>query len=197
MERLCEIHSDDRKRRVIFYKRLADSFSFVEEIWFENEYGEGWAFGKWPDSICDSLETALREARAQLDWLDAVISKEGFLSRMMSCTTNQARRRLFAQSPRESTLLYTNGVRLDNDSLRTSRFPNSDSFARPGDDMEPFARANIPHIAVRKANRRLTIACGCELNRLKDLPLRSQQSHPPLERHKKFCDVSPQDANSG
>jgi hypothetical protein len=80
MERLREIYSEDRQKRVVFYRRLDDSFSFVEEIWFESEFGQGWAIGKWPDSICDSLETAVREARGRLPWFDTLIAQEVFFT---------------------------------------------------------------------------------------------------------------------
>ena len=33
METLLEIYSPDRRKRVVFYKRLDNAFGFVEETW--------------------------------------------------------------------------------------------------------------------------------------------------------------------
>jgi hypothetical protein len=70
METMHEIYSPDRRKRVVFYKRLEDSFGFVEESWSEDEYEQGWFPNPWPNSICASLETAMREATGRIDWLE-------------------------------------------------------------------------------------------------------------------------------
>jgi hypothetical protein len=69
MERLHEIYSADRQRRVVFYKHQGDSFTFEEECWSDDPYERCWILRRSPDSICDSLETAKAEAAGRIDWL--------------------------------------------------------------------------------------------------------------------------------
>ena len=76
MERLREIYNTERTKRVAFYRRSPESFSFIEERWSDDEYERCWILGRWPDSICDSLETAIREATERIEWLGSVATEK-------------------------------------------------------------------------------------------------------------------------
>ncbi len=76
MERLREINNDDRRKRVVFYSRAVDSVSFVEEAWSDEQFEQCWIPSRWPDSPCDSLATAIREARGRIAWLDSAMKED-------------------------------------------------------------------------------------------------------------------------
>ncbi len=63
------IYNAERTRRVVFEQNSDGSIGFQEEIWTDEPYGPVWYVGRWPDSHCDTLETAMREARGRLTWL--------------------------------------------------------------------------------------------------------------------------------
>jgi hypothetical protein len=77
MDSLREIYNDDRKKRVVFYRRAVDSFSFTEETWSDEQFEQCWIPSRWPNSFCDSLETAIREARGRIAWLDSAMANDG------------------------------------------------------------------------------------------------------------------------
>ncbi len=65
-----EIYSQDRKRRVCIVQRENGSFGFEEEYFSDDPFEMSWCrYGQYPLAICDSEETALREAMGRVKWL--------------------------------------------------------------------------------------------------------------------------------
>ncbi len=64
-----EIYDDNRKRRIVIFRRDDGHWSFVEEYFSEREFEMCWIPVRGSISICDTRETALREARISVDWL--------------------------------------------------------------------------------------------------------------------------------
>ena len=66
--------SSDGKRRIQIVQRADGYFGFNEQYWYRSIYegeilSEGWAALGGPASICETMEIALREARATYPWL--------------------------------------------------------------------------------------------------------------------------------
>lgn len=69
MEVVQTIYSADLLKRVLIYRLDQDSFSFCEEIWSDEPLEQCWIIGRWPRSVCDSPDTAVKEAKGRLEWL--------------------------------------------------------------------------------------------------------------------------------
>lgn len=63
------IYNADRTRRVVFERNADGSIGFREDVWSNDRYEHCWIPSRWPDSHCDTMETAMREARGRLSWL--------------------------------------------------------------------------------------------------------------------------------
>ena len=60
------------KRRVLIVQRDNGAYGFEEEHWSDEPLEHCWIRqGQYPFSICDSEETALREAVGRIGWLAA------------------------------------------------------------------------------------------------------------------------------
>jgi hypothetical protein len=70
MQELRTIYSREGRQRVIFYRHADETVGFVEEVWSDEPFENCWLPRQWPDSHCDSLETALREAAGRIEWFD-------------------------------------------------------------------------------------------------------------------------------
>ena len=58
------------KRRVLIVRRDNGAYGFEEEHWSDEPLELCWIrHGQYPFSICDSEETALREAHGRIAWL--------------------------------------------------------------------------------------------------------------------------------
>jgi len=71
------IYSKDRKRRVNIIRRPDESYSHIEEYYFNNELAhiEGWAsLGSNPTQY-DSVETARREVPFNVPWLASQLAE--------------------------------------------------------------------------------------------------------------------------
>jgi hypothetical protein len=80
-QRVREIYSRDGQRRVVICRRGSGTFYYAEERYHHEPYvGDGW----WPErgdadvGVYESVETAAREARANIHWL---ITEAGSASR--------------------------------------------------------------------------------------------------------------------
>lgn len=62
-----EIYDEARKRRVEIFRRDDGKWSFVEEYFSEREFEMCWIPVHANASLCDTRETALREARNRVD----------------------------------------------------------------------------------------------------------------------------------
>jgi hypothetical protein len=65
------IYDETKKRRVRLFQDADGSYGFVEEFFSDDPLEFSWlpqTAGR-SRSICDSLETALREAKGRIDWL--------------------------------------------------------------------------------------------------------------------------------
>ncbi len=70
MQEIETIYASDGLKRVIFYVNKDGSFGFMEEQFVEDHpIKPCWALARWPDSRCDSLETAHLEASTRLGWI--------------------------------------------------------------------------------------------------------------------------------
>lgn len=72
----CVLYDLDKKRRVLILRNTNGAYSFVEESFSTDPYEQCWIPVTKGRSIpvCDSIETALREAKGRIDWLsDATI----------------------------------------------------------------------------------------------------------------------------
>jgi hypothetical protein len=68
-----EIYSQDRMQRVLIVERENGAFGFEEEYFGQGPMEMCWCrYGQSPFSICDSPETALKEARGRIAWLGSV-----------------------------------------------------------------------------------------------------------------------------
>ena len=65
------IYDATRKRRVRIFQESIGFYSFVEEAYSESDLENSWLPIKSRRSkpICDSIDTALREARQRVSWL--------------------------------------------------------------------------------------------------------------------------------
>jgi hypothetical protein len=64
------IYSRDGQRRVVVHRRDADSFSFYEKRYSDHPLEQCWIpFGRRSHPICDTADTALREAIDRVNWL--------------------------------------------------------------------------------------------------------------------------------
>lgn len=65
------IYDRDKKRRVVVVQTADGSYGFVEEFFSTEPEEQCWIPVTKGRSIpiCDSIETALREARGRVDWL--------------------------------------------------------------------------------------------------------------------------------
>ena len=60
----------DGKRRVVFTCRSGKQFKFGEDYFSEEPLEQCWIpKGSRGETICDSLETAMREAKGRIKWL--------------------------------------------------------------------------------------------------------------------------------
>lgn len=67
---LRTINDSEGKRRVYIVRRDNGTFGYEEEYWSDDPYEKCWIpLGDYPLCICDSEETALREAMGNVDWL--------------------------------------------------------------------------------------------------------------------------------
>ncbi len=65
------LYSKDGKHRVLIVQRDNGSFGFEEEYFSEDEWSRQWCrYSQNPFSICDSADTALREAKGRVQWLN-------------------------------------------------------------------------------------------------------------------------------
>ena len=64
-----EIYDEERKRRVVIFRRDDGQWSFVEEYFSEHPFEMCWLPTRSNVSICATRETAWREARGRVDWL--------------------------------------------------------------------------------------------------------------------------------
>ena len=70
---LQEIYSHDRKHRVLIVQRESGVFGFEEEYFSDAPLERCWcAYSQQPFAICDTPETALREAKGRVKWLGAI-----------------------------------------------------------------------------------------------------------------------------
>jgi hypothetical protein len=64
------VYSRDRKNRIHIVRRSNGTCGYEEEYFSEDEYEMCWIpVGQRPFCVCDSPETALREARGRVIWL--------------------------------------------------------------------------------------------------------------------------------
>lgn len=65
------------KRRVLILRRVNGSFGYEEEFWSDEPLEQCWcSYPSSPYVICDSAETAEREAIANTGWLKATIAHD-------------------------------------------------------------------------------------------------------------------------
>lgn len=72
MEEPAEImYSDDRKRRVVIFRRSDGTYGYREERHYKNDLAdtEGWASLSGRTCYYDKLETAKREVTENVSWL--------------------------------------------------------------------------------------------------------------------------------
>jgi hypothetical protein len=62
-------YSPDRTSRVVIYPNADGSFGFRDEVWSDEPTERCWVPRLWPDSHCDTVESAMREAAARIEWL--------------------------------------------------------------------------------------------------------------------------------
>lgn len=62
-----------RLRRVLIVRRGNGSYGWEAEYWSDEPLEQSWVrIGQRPLSVCDSEETAVREAMGRVDWLASV-----------------------------------------------------------------------------------------------------------------------------
>ena len=72
-ETIREMYNEDRTRRVLIVKRKNGSFGYEEEYFSQDPMERCWCrYGQRPFSICDSVETALKEAEGRIEWLSSM-----------------------------------------------------------------------------------------------------------------------------
>ena len=64
-----EIYDAERVRRVLIFQRDDGKWSFAEAHFSAHPLEMRWVSQAHGVSICDTRETALREARSRVDWL--------------------------------------------------------------------------------------------------------------------------------
>jgi len=71
------IYDTSKKRRVKVFRTANGSYSFVEECFSGEPHEQCWLPMTKGRSvpICDSIETALREAEGRVDWLSDVATR--------------------------------------------------------------------------------------------------------------------------
>ena len=62
------IERPDKKRRAVIFRRKNETYGFLEEIWSDDPYEQCW-IPRENGAICDSEETALKEATGRIRWL--------------------------------------------------------------------------------------------------------------------------------
>ena len=69
MQDVDTIVSKDGQKRVVFCLNADSTYGFRHERWSEEPLEHCWVPSAWPDSRCDSLEEAKREAAGRVGWL--------------------------------------------------------------------------------------------------------------------------------
>jgi hypothetical protein len=76
-EIIREIYSQDRMYRVLIVKRKNGLFGYEEEYFSQDPMERCWCpYSQKPFAICDSPETALKEAKGRIKWLSLVDVKD-------------------------------------------------------------------------------------------------------------------------
>ena len=68
MEHQKVIYDAQRTRRVIIYAHSNGTFGFMEERWSDYPLEQTWLPGRSLTSCCDSVESAVREAKERIEW---------------------------------------------------------------------------------------------------------------------------------
>jgi hypothetical protein len=72
------IYDRTGKRRVQIFRSDDGFFSFLEEKFSDQEFEQCWLPLTWRRSqpVCDTFETALREAKGRIEWLAEMLEVE-------------------------------------------------------------------------------------------------------------------------